>query len=605
MEPIRKIKAGSESNMSLALPTVTPRRLRKIDRLGGGTYGRVYQAVTETNPIAPGTLTLVVDPHTGQATINSIGHLVPIKSETVAVKRNFISSIFKETVGSLRELDMMNTIKNHSYCIQLKEASFGTPFVDGSLSPIPFDKKNIVTDKVYFIMEKGNFDSETYIRNHMNSPVNDRKMFAVQLFLAIEFLHSRGIYHRDLKPANIICFLDEQGRLSSAKLSDFGLAQYFCKQSMSISGFVTLWYRAPEISLMKDYDYKVDVWSLGCILFELFSTGQRKFMQPGSDEQLINILLEQLPFPKEDYILAQQHYPKKINRSYEHAQKNVKPIEQLLGYVESQVSQFNSSQLAGKPNYGTFAEFVDILNHILVIDPNQRYTVSQCLNHPFFNGYRELIDRTRTLFGISSEGSWILQPDPILKFLDTPIRATGMKWFQIIYANRLRLPTSNWYSHRILFHAIEMYDRYICLMGSEMRSDIHESEIVVWVNTFLFMSAKYFRIMITEFGLEFFQIGVIPSDYPIFKQRVEEFEERVLKDVFKCVVYQPTLFDTAPEFLTESTIVHILKQLIKGELSSGKSMKTIWANQSELLYEVNKIPTPAVSPSTVAVSMTN
>lgn len=581
---------------SKMLPTVQQtclKRLHKLSRLGGGTYGRVYQATVNEEVTAPGKFVFVTDPITGQLTLSgtSKGH-----QEVFAVKRNFVSPVLQETIGSLRELDMLNLVKGHPFCIQLKDVSFEVPFTDEVLSPADRDW---ISDKVYFVLEKGDLDGDKYIRT--TAPlINERKLFAVQLLLAVEFLHSRGVYHRDLKPANIICFLNSNGELLSAKLTDFGLSQHYCDQTMSVPGFVTLWYRAPEISLTKEYDFKVDVWSLGCILFELFSTNNRRFIQPSTEDALINSIIEKLPFSKEDYLLAQQLYPRKITRSYDSLQSSLRSIYQQLSYSESQIAQFNSSQLGGKPNSGTFQQLVDLLEHALVVDPNERWNTSQCLNHPFFDGFRELIDQTRTMFGINSDGEWTLKPDPKFIVINNQIRVRAMHWFQLVYSNRLSAPICSWYSHRILFHAIAAFDRYLYKTNI---CSCSEADIVVWINTFLFMSAKYFRVMVQDFGLNSFSIGIIPEELYLFKVRAQQFEERIIRDVFKYEIYEPTIFEVADDFLTETSIAYLLKLIMKAEIPSGTSLRMIWSLYSDVLTQANRIPSPIASPQTPVVRL--
>lgn len=370
---------------------------------------------------------------------------------------------------------------------------------------------------------------------------------------------------------------------------------------MSLPGFVTLWYRAPEISLAKDYDYKVDVWSMGCILFELFSSSNRRFMQPATDEALIDGLIEKVPFPREYYTLAQQLYPAKITRSYDRLQQVLRTIEQQLAYTQSQVAQFNSCQLGGKPNSGTFSQLVNLIEKCLMINPDHRYNISDCLNHPFFDGYRELIDQTRTLYGINSEGEWILQPESQLIYSETSLRSRGMQWFITIYVNRMNTPISNWYSHRIFFHSLEMFDRYLILANPP--SSTPESDLVVWINTFMFMSAKYFRVMVEEFGLNYFATGIYPEEFYLFKTRAQAFEESVVRDILKCIIYRPTMFEVANEFLTENSIAYLIKLILKGNIPSGTSLKSICSIYADVLSQANKTPSPISSPTTSTVSL--
>lgn len=87
------------------------------------------------------------------------------------------------------------------------------------------------------------------------------------LLSALYYLHSHRILHRDLKPQNIL--LDKQHR---AKLCDFGLARNMTIGThvlTSIKG--TPLYMAPELMSEKPYDFLADLWSLGCIIYEMLA----------------------------------------------------------------------------------------------------------------------------------------------------------------------------------------------------------------------------------------------------------------------------------------------------------------------------------------------
>lgn len=233
--PPNQVGLFSRNMHDIKLPTVYDKslvgknmRLHKINRLGGGTYGRVYQATTDTNSAhqsnifpSQGSFMFFTDAFTGKITYTSKPgqmssvNTVSTQGEVVAVKQNFVSPNLQQTIGSLRELDMLNIVKEHPYCIQLKNVTFEVPFVDGALSPP--GERNWIADKVFFVLEKGDMDGDKYIRPPPSNGmpivrlVNERKLFAVQVLLGIEFMHSRGIYHRDLKPHNIICFMNSLG----------------------------------------------------------------------------------------------------------------------------------------------------------------------------------------------------------------------------------------------------------------------------------------------------------------------------------------------------------------------------------------------------------
>ncbi len=98
-----------------------------------------------------------------------------------------------------------------------------------------------------------------------------------QISRALKHAHSRGILHRDIKPANIVVSDDNQ-----AKLMDFGVAKSMGLTTLTQTGDVvgTAAYMAPEQALGETLDARLDLYSLGCVLFEMV-VGQRPF--PGKN----------------------------------------------------------------------------------------------------------------------------------------------------------------------------------------------------------------------------------------------------------------------------------------------------------------------------------
>ncbi|ELT89257.1 hypothetical protein CAPTEDRAFT_177924 [Capitella teleta] len=86
----------------------------------------------------------------------------------------------------------------------------------------------------------------------------------IQLLLAVQYIHDRRVLHRDLKSNNI--FL----RNNMVKLGDFGISRILMGTSDMASTFVgTPYYMSPEVLKHEGYNSKSDVWSIGCILYEL------------------------------------------------------------------------------------------------------------------------------------------------------------------------------------------------------------------------------------------------------------------------------------------------------------------------------------------------
>ena len=83
----------------------------------------------------------------------------------------------------------------------------------------------------------------------------------------MKFLKHYGIMHCDLKPENVVLKKNES---NFVKLIDFGSAMFITDNTIHCE-MQTLPYRAPEIVLGADYDCAIDMWSFGCILYELIT----------------------------------------------------------------------------------------------------------------------------------------------------------------------------------------------------------------------------------------------------------------------------------------------------------------------------------------------
>ena len=103
-----------------------------------------------------------------------------------------------------------------------------------------------------------------------------------QIAGALQHMHGKRIMHRDLKPANI--FINNDGDL---KIGDLGLSRQLSSQTFeAFSRVGTPLYMSPEVLQGKGYDWKSDVWSMGCIAYEL-SALRSPFRQ--SDKENLNL----------------------------------------------------------------------------------------------------------------------------------------------------------------------------------------------------------------------------------------------------------------------------------------------------------------------------
>ena len=117
-----------------------------------------------------------------------------------------------------------------------------------------------------------------------------KRYIVYQVLVALKYLHSAELVHRDLKPSNLLLNSD-----CLTKICDFGLIRSVAKAEKDegpvlTEGVATRWYRAPEVLLgSKDYNQQADMWSLGCIIAEIYL---QKPLLPGTSilNQLERIL---------------------------------------------------------------------------------------------------------------------------------------------------------------------------------------------------------------------------------------------------------------------------------------------------------------------------
>ena len=205
-----------------------------------------------------------------------------------------------------------------------------------------------------------------YRKNPSFFSVAHIRVIARQLMVALSRLHSLSIIHSDLKPENILieCYSP-----LSVKVVDFGNS---CFLHDHLGTYVqSRSYRAPEVILGTPYDNKVDIWSIGCILAELWTKNVLFYNLhvPGMLARMQSILG---PWP--EWMLEQGN-----NVSNFFSKENLIFFEEegqyhiLLPKRTSLVHRIRTQD----------AHFLSFIGALLQVDPHQRPSAQQALNHPF------------------------------------------------------------------------------------------------------------------------------------------------------------------------------------------------------------------------------
>jgi len=278
--------------------------------------------------------------------------------EKVAIKKNI--HVFQNRTSAkriLREVKLLSHF-DHPNVIKLLDI----------VNPLKMEE----FDSMYLVLEYMQSDLHKVIYSENSLTDNHIAFITYQILCGLKYMHSCGVYHRDLKPSNILV-----NRECKAKICDFGLARVVDEDDEQLTQYVvTRWYRAPEVVLNeRRYGAELDVWSVGCVLAEMY---HKSPIFPGKDysDQLTQIFSILGSPSREDIDDCVSNDPA------------VHHFLNALGEVDPK------SWKDVLPNASD--EAIDLISKLLSFNPSKRISIDEALRHPFLTKYfdEEFVNNT-------------------------------------------------------------------------------------------------------------------------------------------------------------------------------------------------------------------
>lgn len=252
------------------------------------------------------------------------------------------------------------------------------------------------------------------------------RKFSRQILNCLAFLarDDVNIAHCDLKPENVLL---RHPQHSAIKVVDFGAS---CRVSKAMFTYVqSRFYRAPEVILGLPYDTQVDVWSLGCMLVELF-TGYPVFAGRDENDQMA-IIVERLGMPPRhmlddgkktekffdrDPITGEWLLKTGLSREPKLVVPGSKPVKEFVEHYTGGGSGKRKRASSGH-TVAEYEIFLSLSSTMLRYDPEDRITAEQALSDPFVTG--EIVP------GMISRSGRDSPPPPIPDMIDVGDNLSG------------------------------------------------------------------------------------------------------------------------------------------------------------------------------------
>jgi serine/threonine protein kinase len=309
------------------------------------------------------------------------------------------------------------------------------------------------------------------------------KSIFTQCLLGVWYMHRNGYIHRDIKPTNVLI---AEGNV--AKICDFGYAKKYLTHDSATREVGSQYFRAPEVLLEQSYDYKSDIWSLGCILHYLM-TGGAYFVEA---VDLNDPCIDGPHVSPDDivtelrYIMAAMPYPITIDMFRGDTGPLVTEVLRSTSPL-TEIDFFEKHRFAMDQDNVLYYQ-VFLFKGMLVVDPRLRKSASELLSAKFLDSdsaCKRLIENERVLL---AKRAHELNEDRISSSLSTcsykHMAAYARKVF-VEYRNEL------WYTDKILFSAIDIFSRTTTANRVLLEPTAAESKVIGFFQSCLYLAIKY------------------------------------------------------------------------------------------------------------------
>ena len=198
----------------------------------------------------------------------------------------------------------------------------------------------------------------------------DVRYYILELLKALDFCHSQGIMHRDVKPHNVM--IDHEKR--QLRLIDWGLAEFYHPAKEYNVRVASRYFKGPELLVdLQDYDYALDMWSLGCMFAGMIFRKEPFFNGHDNYDQLVRIAK----------VLG-------TDELYAYLAKYRIELDPHLESLIGRHSRKPWSKFVNADNqHLVSSEAIDFLDKLLRYDHQERLTSKEAQDEPYFNPVKQ------------------------------------------------------------------------------------------------------------------------------------------------------------------------------------------------------------------------